>query len=222
MRDYGNSSQLYQAGPEHALFAFSVLDAFLNNDDHDEVPGFENVNTALFVTWNMNHRLRGCIGTLEPRMLHKALKDYALTSAVRDSRFSPIRLKDLPHLECKVSLLSCFENAANWEDWQVGKHGIIIEFVDPQLNCVRTATFLPDVPPEQGWDVVQTIDALIRKSGCESRPNAALRNSLQVVRYQSTIYSMSYAEYMAAKGLKAGISNGGLDGRVDLTAAALN
>eukprot|EP00967_Tisochrysis_lutea_P042409 scaffold51041_cov36-Tisochrysis_lutea.AAC.7 len=82
MRDYGNSSQLYQAGPEHALFAFSVLDAFLNNDDHDEVPGFENVNTALFVTWNMNHRLRGCIGTLEPRMLHKALKDYALTSAV--------------------------------------------------------------------------------------------------------------------------------------------
>eukprot|EP00983_Pelagomonas_calceolata_P135320 1162143-Pelagomonas_calceolata.AAC.25 len=36
----------------------------------------------------------------------------------------------------------------------------------------------------QGWDVVQTIDALIRKSGCESRPNAALRNSLQVVRYQ--------------------------------------
>jgi len=40
--------------------------------------------------------------------------------------------------------------------------------------------------------------------------------------HQSTIYSMSYAEYMAAKGLKAGISNGGLDGRVDLTAAALN
>eukprot|EP00967_Tisochrysis_lutea_P042403 scaffold51041_cov36-Tisochrysis_lutea.AAC.1 len=34
------------------------------------------------------------------------------------------------------------------------------------------------------------------------------------VAKKSTIYSMSYAEYMAAKGLKAGISNGGLDGRV--------
>eukprot|EP00983_Pelagomonas_calceolata_P135317 1162143-Pelagomonas_calceolata.AAC.22 len=41
-----------------------------------------------------------------------------------------------------------------WEDWQVGKHGIIIEFVDPQLNCVRTATFLPDVPPEQDSEPV--------------------------------------------------------------------
>lgn len=48
-------------------------------------------HSALFVTWNKHGgsagggggdgppRLRGCIGTLEPRRLHVALRDYALT-----------------------------------------------------------------------------------------------------------------------------------------------
>ena len=39
--------------------------------------------SPLFVTWNKQSRrglrLRGCIGTLEPRWLHAALRDYALT-----------------------------------------------------------------------------------------------------------------------------------------------
>ena len=40
--------------------------------------------SALFVTWNTiqkggKERLRGCIGTLEPKRLPKALEDYALT-----------------------------------------------------------------------------------------------------------------------------------------------
>ena len=41
--------------------------------------------SPLFVTWNKasrqggEPRLRGCIGTLEPRQLHTALADYALT-----------------------------------------------------------------------------------------------------------------------------------------------
>lgn len=40
--------------------------------------------SPLFVTWkkasrNGERRLRGCIGILEPRRLHQALHDYALT-----------------------------------------------------------------------------------------------------------------------------------------------
>lgn len=71
------------------------------------------LQTALFVTWNkhsgpdpLDHRLRGCIGTLAPRMLHTALKDYALTAALRDSRFSPVSRKELPQLSCKVRLVT--------------------------------------------------------------------------------------------------------------------
>jgi AMMECR1 domain-containing protein len=86
-------------------------------------------------------------------------------SALRDSRFSPVQLKEVSQLSCSVSLLRCFEEAASWEDWEIGQHGLIIEFTDPVLSCKRTATFLPEVAGDQGWSKQQCIEALIRKAG---------------------------------------------------------
>lgn len=34
--------------------------------------------------------------------------------------------------------------------WQVGKHGIIIEFTDPDYNTRRSATYLPEVAAHEG------------------------------------------------------------------------
>jgi AMMECR1 domain-containing protein len=68
-------------------------------------------------------------------------------------------------LSCSVSLLRCFEEAASWHDWEIGQHGLIIEFTDPVLSCKRTATFLPEVAGDQGWSQQQCIEALIRKAG---------------------------------------------------------
>jgi hypothetical protein len=86
-------------------------------------------------------------------------------SALRDSRFPPIAARELPSLSCGVSLLSSFEPASGWDDWEVGTHGLIIEFTDPAMRCRRTATFLPEVAAEQGWDKEATLDALIKKAG---------------------------------------------------------
>jgi AMMECR1 domain-containing protein len=33
---------------------------------------------------------------------------------------------------------------------KVGKHGLIIEFTDPDYNIRRSATYLPDVPAHEG------------------------------------------------------------------------
>eukprot|EP00955_Chlamydomonas_euryale_P069335 360424-Chlamydomonas_euryale.AAC.1 len=57
-------------------------------------------------------------GILEPRRLHTALRDYALTAALNDRRFAPVSPREVPSLECTVSLLSCFEEAAAWDDWE--------------------------------------------------------------------------------------------------------
>ena len=43
-------------------------------------------------------------------------------------------------------------------------HGVMIEFVDDRGQS-RTAVYLPEVMPEQGWTKAETIDSLIRKSG---------------------------------------------------------
>ncbi|PPR92851.1 hypothetical protein GOBAR_AA27816 [Gossypium barbadense] len=111
----------------------------------------------LFVTWKKvvnggEPRLRGCIGTLEACQLINGFRDYALTSALRDRRFPPIQAKELPNLECTVSILTDYETANNYLDWEVGKHGIIIEFVD-DYNSRRSATYLPEVPAHEGSEV---------------------------------------------------------------------
>ena len=48
-----------------------------------------------------------------------------------------------------VSLLTNFEVAADLDDWEIGTHGVWIDFVDLQ-NKARNAVYLPDVIPEQG------------------------------------------------------------------------
>ena len=52
-------------------------------------------------------------------LLLPGLRDYALTSALRDHRFAPVGAKEVASLRCTVSLLCCFERAAQWDDWQV-------------------------------------------------------------------------------------------------------
>lgn len=190
------------ASIEHCAFCFDSLIAHLNGNALPE-PAFEDGTCALFVTWNKastpasTPRLRGCIGTLEPRRLHSALRDYALTSALRDSRFSPIAAREVPQLTCGVSLLRHFEQAGDAFDWEVGTHGLTIEFTDPRLRCRRSATFLPEVAAEQGWDRLETIDALIRKAGYDGRVDDALRRGLKVTRYQSSKARITYSEYAA-------------------------
>eukprot|EP00882_Tetradesmus_deserticola_P033003 GHRQ01037663.1.p1 GENE.GHRQ01037663.1~~GHRQ01037663.1.p1 ORF type:complete len:134 (+),score=20.64 GHRQ01037663.1:865-1266(+) len=104
-----------------------------------------------------------------------SLHVYACTcSALRDSRFSPVQIKEVSQLSCSVSLLRCFEQGASWHDWEIGQHGLIIEFTDPVLSCKRTATFLPEVAGDQGWSKQQCIEALIRKAGeCSIRQQVA-------------------------------------------------
>jgi hypothetical protein len=44
---------------------------------------------------------------------------YFFCSGVRDGRFQPVDAGEIPSLECKVSLLKCYEPAENYLDWEV-------------------------------------------------------------------------------------------------------
>ncbi len=60
--------------------------------------------------------------------LQKNLPKYALIAALNDTRFSPISLKELPELQVGVSLLVNFEPTSHPLDWEIGTHGIEIDF----------------------------------------------------------------------------------------------
>lgn len=56
---------------------------------------------------------------------------------------------------------------------QVDRHGVIIEF---EINDRKySATYLPDVALEQGWDQLQAITSLIKKAGYNGLPFHSFR-----------------------------------------------
>ncbi|XP_021761321.1 uncharacterized protein At2g38710-like [Chenopodium quinoa] len=192
---------MVSANKEMAVYCFDTLVAHYNSDQIPP-PAFDEGDHPLFVTWKKvvnggEPRLRGCIGTLEARAIINGFRDYALTSALRDRRFPPIQAKELPQLECTVSILTEYETAADHLDWEVGKHGIIIEFTDPDYNTRRSATYLPEVAAHEGWTKLEAIDSLMRKAGYNGVMTDSVRQRIRMTRYQSTAFTMHYGEYIA-------------------------
>ncbi|KAJ5103732.1 hypothetical protein N7532_004261 [Penicillium argentinense] len=141
-----------------------------------------NQKYPLFVTWNTFSRsgsksLRGCIGTFEAQDLAEGLKSYALTSAFHDTRFSPIPKSLLPSLSCSLTLLGSFGPCTNAMDWVLGTHGIRISFVHRGRRY--GATYLPDVPVEQGWTKEETVESLMRKAGWDDGVGSVARRLLR-------------------------------------------
>uniref|UniRef100_A0A0K8TPT0 AMMECR1 domain-containing protein n=1 Tax=Tabanus bromius TaxID=304241 RepID=A0A0K8TPT0_TABBR len=184
------------AVPDMCFFCFEVLYCELNSIDGPSDPCFTNDPYPLFVTWKIGRdkRLRGCIGTFSAMHLHSGLREYAITSALKDSRFSPITREEFPRLTVSVSILQGFEEARGYLDWTLGVHGIRIEFLN-ERGCKRTATYLPQVATEQGWDQTQTIDSLLRKGGYRAAITPDTRKSIKLTRYRSQEIQMSYNEY---------------------------
>ncbi|GFR66467.1 AMME syndrome candidate gene 1 protein homolog [Elysia marginata] len=182
-------------------FCFDVLHSHLHNYELSRsTPPFTNEAYPLFVTWKLGRerRLRGCIGTFSPTSLHGGLREYAVTSAMKDSRFDPITKEEFSKLHCSVSLLTHFEEAADYMDWELGSHGIRIEFVNDKGHK-KTATYLPEVAVEQGWDKIQTIDSLLRKGGYKGPITPEVRKSIRLTRYRSEKITIAYNDYVAQK-----------------------
>ncbi|KAJ7781588.1 alport syndrome [Mycena metata] len=212
--------------PAHCFHAFDALYCALTKAS-PIAPTFANDKYPLFVTWNTRSsrpgrapRLRGCIGSFEPLALHDGLQEFALISAFRDHRFRKIERGELEGLECAVSLLTDFEDAASYLDWTVGVHGISITFAHPSLLAntsesgapsplssstylprvtsrqTFSATYLPDVIPEQGWDKIEAVDSAIQKAGWTGSITEDLRRSVKLRRYQSKMCVVGWDEYI--------------------------
>lgn len=113
-----------------------------------------------FVTLHKHGDLRGCIGEIVPRRaLYKACIDHAINSAVNDYRFSGVTLNELKEIEFEISALTAPKPVASYDEIVLGKHGIVLE------KNGRSAVFLPQVAPEQHWDLATTLTHLAMKAG---------------------------------------------------------
>jgi AmmeMemoRadiSam system protein B/AmmeMemoRadiSam system protein A len=113
-----------------------------------------------FVTLHRHGQLRGCIGEIFPRRaLHEAVKEQAVNAAFHDPRFPRLREDELSQIDIEVSALSAPYPVDSHEDIEIGRHGIVL------CKGSRSAVFLPQVAPEQGWDLAETLTHLALKAG---------------------------------------------------------
>jgi hypothetical protein len=105
-------------------------------------------------------RLRGCIGQPEPTFPpYYGTVLAALDAALRDSRFEPVAATELARLEVEVTVLSPRRSVGSWQEIKLGTHGIVLQKGD------KAALFLPQVAPENGWTLDETLAALSKKAG---------------------------------------------------------
>ncbi len=139
---------------------------------------------ATFVTLEINHQLRGCIGMLEAiRPLAEDIAANAYAAAFKDSRFPPIKAHELDGLDIHLSILAPAEPLSfNSEQdlitqLQPGIDGLILE------EGQRRGTFLPSV-----WESLpeprQFLRHLKQKAGL---PPEYWSKNIRIYRYQAEI-----------------------------------
>ena len=105
--------------------------------------------------------LRGCIGNIGAfESLGENIFHNAVNAAFRDPRFMPVAsTEELDALSIEISVLTPPEDIPSLKEFIIGEHGIILS------HGRRSAVFLPQVAPEQGWDVETTLTHLSMKAG---------------------------------------------------------
>ncbi len=99
-----------------------------------------------FVTLKIDGELRGCIGSFDPNIpLYKVVQEMAIASSTRDSRFEPVKEKELESIRIEISVLTPMQKIKNVSEIELGKHGIYIR------KGFAGGTFLPQVATETGW-----------------------------------------------------------------------
>jgi AmmeMemoRadiSam system protein A len=116
-----------------------------------------------FVTLRKSGELRGCIGyTSAAEPLYLTVRDTATLAALRDTRFQPVSVSELPQLEYEVSVLSPLRRVQDIRQIKVGQHGLLMK------NGRYEGLLLPQVPVEEKWDRQRFLEETCAKAGMRS------------------------------------------------------
>jgi AmmeMemoRadiSam system protein B/AmmeMemoRadiSam system protein A len=132
-----------------------------------------------FVTLNKHGDLRGCIGEIVPRReIWRVVREQALNAAFHDPRFPELTAPELGEIHIEISMLTPPRPVASWREIVVGKHGMVL------TKDGHSAVFLPQVAPEQGWGIEETLTHLAMKAGL---PPDAWREGAEFLVFEAQV-----------------------------------
>jgi len=137
---------------------------------------------GVFVTLNENRRLRGCIGNIFPAWpLAEGVVRNTVNAALHDPRFRPVQPAEEGNIQIEISVLTVPKKVATYEDVKIGRDGVVIR------KSGHSAVYLPQVAPEQGWNIAQALDHLCVKAGL---PMAAWKDpDMEFLTFQAQVFS---------------------------------
>ena len=154
--------------------------------DYKKYPVFKS-KAGAFVTLTQHGNLRGCIGyILSDEPLFKTVCNAALQAAQYDPRFPPLSKHELEGIEIEISLLSEPFPMNNYDEIEIGKHGLILE------ELGKRALLLPQVPVEHKMNRDQYLSALCQKGGLYS--DYWKEKTLNIKMFTATVFSESGEE----------------------------
>jgi MEMO1 family protein len=140
-----------------------------------------NQKQGVFVTLKIHDQLRGCIGYIMPRTsLHQAVVENTVNACAHDPRFTRVTPSELEDIDIEISVLSVPEKVVSTESIELGRHGIILK------KGNRHSVFLPQVAPEQGWTLEETLRHLSYKAGLN--PDE-WRNNAEFEVFEADVFS---------------------------------
>lgn len=180
----GASKAVTCAAPQPAVSVQLAMRALRHYLEHgrplrapDPPPPALAGRAGAFVSLKKKGELRGCIGTVEPVRSNLAAEIIAnaVSAAVHDPRFPPVRLEELEDISISVDILSPLERVESEADLDPKVYGVLVR----SGGC--SGLLLPDL---EGIDTVQEqIDIARRKAGiAPGRP-------LELYRFTVTRYS---------------------------------
>ncbi len=135
---------------------------------------------AAFVTLKKNSQLRGCIGDIFPqRPLYRSVVINALNAGFNDRRFPPVTEDEFNNITIEISALTAPQPIDSPAEIRIGTDGVVLN------KGGRSAVFLPQVAPEQGWDLDQTLTHLSLKAGL---PAEAWKEGANFLVFQADVF----------------------------------
>ncbi|MHC4534608.1 MAG: AmmeMemoRadiSam system protein B [Planctomycetota bacterium] len=138
---------------------------------------------AAFVTLKKHSLLRGCIGDIFPqRPLYRAVIVNAINACFNDRRFQPITEDECGDITIEISALTTPEPVSSAEQIRIGTDGVVLS------KDGHSAVYLPQVAPQQGWDINQMLTQLSLKA---QLPADAWKEGASFLVFQADVFGES-------------------------------
>ena len=153
----------------------SIHDRIMGRDSFRQLHNGAKPPQGCFVSLKICERLRGCMGTMTATQdtLEREVAANALSAAMRDPRFKPVRMDELDRIRISIDLLTPLESVDSPELLDPARYGLMVR------SGNKKGLLLPDLPGVES--VARQIEICREKAGIDPDVEVALER-FEVVR----------------------------------------